>query len=315
MSTGSGLGTLAGLEVEGLALRDLVETPAELRRRELVEVPGVRLLLLRQHAAFSGADARSGQLGAHRQGRLGLLRERAEAHVAHEEGDLQLEGPRGRRPHDQSGVHRVVIQEGPSGELRGQELKVAPAGQLVERHAHGRDLAVVPESAQAVPGERLDVAVVRLFGRSVHVLIRAQVLFAPVGLRVLLGEGRDLGLIDPDRVRLRVDLRCEPVQRLFVAVLADARVESVVPSVHAADQVGTVDVPIGEQRPTMMTATVHHGDLVIVPDHDQVHVRDEGVRGGTISELTPSRHSDPGSGRRFLAHARLTQGSGFVSGA
>ncbi len=89
MAAGAGLGTLAAFEMKRLRALDLVPGESEPGGCQLVEIPGIGRLLLGQHAALAGADARAGQLGAPGQGDLGLLGQGAEAHVRDENGDVQ----------------------------------------------------------------------------------------------------------------------------------------------------------------------------------------------------------------------------------
>jgi len=111
---GTGLGALAALEVERLAARDLVEAPAEPRRREFVEVPAVGGLLLGEHSAFARADSGAGELGACGERALGLLGERAEAHVAHEEWHFQAKRLRCARPDDEFGADGLGLGKQPA---------------------------------------------------------------------------------------------------------------------------------------------------------------------------------------------------------
>ena len=64
MSTSAGFGALTTFDVNCLCELHLVPIKAELRARHFIEVAGVRLLLLRQHAALTAADARADNLGA-----------------------------------------------------------------------------------------------------------------------------------------------------------------------------------------------------------------------------------------------------------
>ena len=98
MPAGAGLRPLPELEVEGGDVGHLVERPAESSRSQLVEVARVLGLLLGQHAALTGADAGSGPLGTPGQRHLGLLRQRPEAHVGHEDRHRQFERPLGAGP-------------------------------------------------------------------------------------------------------------------------------------------------------------------------------------------------------------------------
>ena len=107
VAAGAGLGALAALEVKGLRRLDLVPAEAEARRGQLVEVARVGLLLLGQHAAFARADAGAGQLGAARQRHLGRGRQRAEAHVRHQQRNAQRQRLLRVRADDDLGADRV----------------------------------------------------------------------------------------------------------------------------------------------------------------------------------------------------------------
>ena len=152
-----GLGPLPALEVERLHLLEVVERPAEASRRQLVEVAAVVGLLLGQHAALARADARAGQLGALRQRRLGLLGQRAEAHVGHEDRDVEPQRLVGVGPDAHLGADRLVVEQREGGELPGDELQVVPRRQPDARHAHGRHRAVMAGLGQTVLGQLVDV--------------------------------------------------------------------------------------------------------------------------------------------------------------
>lgn len=84
MATGAGLGALATLEVKRLHFLEQFFLVTELGAGQLVEVSGIFLLLLRQHAALARADAGARKLGATSESNLGLLRQCPEAHVGNE---------------------------------------------------------------------------------------------------------------------------------------------------------------------------------------------------------------------------------------
>lgn len=128
-----------------------------------------------------------------------------------------------------------------------------------------------------------------------HVLIQAEIFVASVGLRVCLRERRDLGLVNPHRVRFFVDHGGKAVQCLVIVVFADTRVVLIVPPVHTADEVLPIDMAVREQRTPVMTTPIQHGDSVVEADHHEVYVRHQCVCGLSVSELTPDSHSCPGS--------------------
>ena len=168
----AGLRALAALEVEGLAQRSsLSMAPAEARRRPARRSSGSQASCSSgQHAALARADARARQLRALREGDLRLLAEGAEAHVADEQRDVEVQRLAGGGTDHQLGGDLLVLEQGLGGELRGQQLEVVPARQLRRGNAHGGHHAVVSEHRQAVACQALDVGVVRLLGRAVHVL-------------------------------------------------------------------------------------------------------------------------------------------------
>ena len=123
----------------------LSSRPAELPGCELVEVPGVGLLLLGQHAAFAGADPGAGQLGPFGQRDLGLFGECAETHVGHEEGNVEYERFRGVRADRDRRVDRHVVEQWATSELGGDELDVVPLREQLARNAHRRDRSVMAD--------------------------------------------------------------------------------------------------------------------------------------------------------------------------
>jgi hypothetical protein len=287
---GAGLGTLPRLEVEGLDAPHLVDVPPEAPRRQLVEVPRVGRVLLGQHAPLAGADARARHLGALGQRLLRLLGERPEAHVGHEDGDVEVQRLLRTGPDHHPRPHGLVVQQRHAVQLGGDELQIVPRRQQGPRDPHGRDRAVVADLAQPVPGQRVDVLAPRLIGGAVHILVQPQVLVAPVGLGVHAGPLGDGVGVHQDLVAL--DPGCEAVQRLGVGVLADAGVQAVVPAVDPADQVGAVDVTVGHERAAMQAAP-EQDRAAVVPAHDhQIDLADEGSLGLTIDELGPDGDGD-----------------------
>ena len=89
VTAGARFRPLSAFEVERLAFGDLVEAPPEFRRRQFVEVAAIRFLLFGQHAALARADACSRDLCSGRQRDLRFLGESAEAHIAHEERNIE----------------------------------------------------------------------------------------------------------------------------------------------------------------------------------------------------------------------------------
>ena len=139
------------LKWKACTLQHLVPGEAEAGRGELVEVAAVRGLLLGQHAAFARADAGAGELGAARERDLGgLLGQRAEAHVGDEERDFSVSGFCAFGPITTSVPTGTSSSAGGGRKLRGHELDVVPGRQVLPRHAHGRDRAVVAGLAEPV---------------------------------------------------------------------------------------------------------------------------------------------------------------------
>ena len=293
---------MTSFEVEGLALRDLVETPSEPGRREFVEVPAVRFLLFGEHASFAGADAGAGQLGARGERDLGLLRERAEAHVAYEEGDVQTKGLGGSGPDDELRLDRIVVHERACGQLGGQKLDILPAGQIGEGDPHGRHSPMVSNTGEPITSQRLDVPVVRLLRRTMDVLVQTEIVVASVRLRIRLGEGHDLGLVDPDHILVHIDLGRETMKSLVVVVLADPGVVPIVPTVNPADEVRTLDPAVGKQGTPVVASPEHHRDPVVEADHDQIDSCDESVSRTPIFEVAPGRDFHAGGSESGHLH-------------
>ena len=279
MAAGAGLGALAALEVEGLALLHLVHGVAEAGRGQLVQVAGVGGLLLRQHAALAGADAGAGHLGTHGQGHLGLFGEGAEAHVRDEQRTLQHQGFVRIGADDHLGADRVFVQQRHLVQLGGQELDLFPLGQLVARHAHGADPAMVTDLGQPVFGQVLDVLIVRLLRPAVVILVESLVGLAIVGLGIVQRPGADLVLIHPDLVAFHPG--AEAVELFRGIVGADAGLVAVVPVVKATDDISALDAAVGHQGTAVRAAAVEHRDLLLVrpADENQIHAGGQGIGG------------------------------------
>ncbi len=194
------------------------------------------------------------------------------------------------------GLHGRLVCEGAARELRGEELNVGPARELGQGHTHGRDRSVVADARVPLAGQLLDVCVEGFFRRAVRILVRPEVDLTIPGLRVLLGPRLHLGLVDHHGVGVEIDPRLEPLEHFVVGVLAHPRVDAVVPSVKATDEVRTVDEPIGQQGASMQAAPVEHRDLVVGADHHQVDTTDQSVGRGAVGKGAPRRDLE-GAGR------------------
>jgi hypothetical protein len=159
-----------------------------------------------------------------------------------------MQGLGGSGPDDELRFDRVAVHERACGQLGGQELDIVPARQVGEGNAHRGHRAMVSNEGEPITSQRLDVSVVRLFRRTVDVLVQTQVLVTPEGLRMCLGEGLDLGLVDPDHVLVHIDLGRQTMKVLVVVILADPGVVPIVPSVNPTDEVRTLDPAIREQQ-------------------------------------------------------------------
>ena len=156
MPPGAGLRALTALEVERLHVRQQVPAPAELSRRQLVQIAAVRSSLLSERTAFSGADSGTGELSALSERNLGLLRERAETHVGDEQRDAKHERPLRARADRQFSRHRSVIRQRFHGHLRGQDLNVVPVRKHAARNTHRPDLTVPSHCRQPVASHLVD---------------------------------------------------------------------------------------------------------------------------------------------------------------
>jgi hypothetical protein len=125
-----------------------------------------------------------------------------------------------------------------------------------------------------------------------------------VGLR----ECRDVGLVHPDHVSLFVDHGAEALQCLVIVVFADTRVVPIVPAVDTAAEVPPIDIAVREQRAPMMTTPIHHSDLIVEADYDEIYVRHERISGLSVAELAPDSDSCIGSVHGREIHARLPRG-------
>jgi hypothetical protein len=266
------LGGLPALEVHGLHLLELVHREPEPGRGQLVQVARVLGLLFGEHPPLARGDTGTGQLGAARERDLGLLRQRAEAHVGDEQRDVEPQRSLRPRADREVASHLHVVELRRRGELRRHELDAVPAWQLGAGHPHRRHRTV--RALQPLCGEPLDRLGVRLLGRTVHVLVRTLVGVSVERLRVLALPRGDLVGIDPHGAILHPG--GELVQPLGVVVLADAGAELEVPLVHAADQVLALNGAVGQQRSPVQATAVQHRDLVIVTDDDEVHVPHQG---------------------------------------
>ena len=152
------------LEVERLHLgRGTSYVPAEAGRRQLVEVAGALGLLLGQHAALAGADAGARQLGAAGERGLGLLRQRAEAHVGHEDRDVEpqrLVGVRARCTPRCRPARRRAAGSGASCAVT--NWRSSHVGSSVAGHAHRGDRRRGAVSDSPLRGQLVDLGDERL---------------------------------------------------------------------------------------------------------------------------------------------------------
>jgi len=293
MPARTGLGSLAELEVEGLDVVDPVERPTESSRCELVHVPAVLLTLLRQHPALAGTDGGAGTVGSSCQGDLGLLGDGAEAHVGHEQRDLESKWSLCSGPDDDLGLHLVAVEQRPAGELCRDDLDRVPRWQLALRDSHRHDTSVVADVREAVARQLPDLRHVGLIGCSVCILVGALVRTPIERLRIRRAPRCDLLAVDHDVVVL--DPGVEPFEALRRVVGADAGAVPVVPTVQPADQVVTAYLAVAQERAAVMAPPVQHRVLVMsvaVADDDEVDVVDDGADRTSFGESTPTGEGD-----------------------
>ncbi len=114
-------------------------------------------------------------------------------------------------------------------------------------------VAGLAETVRRELADELDVGLICSAG---VVLVNALVRVALIRLRVLLRPGANLIFIN-EHLAILEPAR-ELVQRLRVVVFADARIQPIVPVVHAADQVVAVDEAVGHQGAAMRAPPVQH---------------------------------------------------------
>ena len=284
--SGAGLGPLAQLEVERLAAGSLVHRPAELAAGQLVEVAGALGPLLGQHPALARADPGSGPLSTAGQSHLGLLRQRPEAHIAHQQRDLQTQRPGRAGADDHLGADGLVVEAGAPGELGGHELDVVPAGQLGAGHAHRGDRSVMAQILEALVGQAADKADMGLGRLAVGVLVAALVGGPVEGLGVLLLPGQDL--VEVHQQVVAVEPGRELGQSLGVVVARHPGVEHVVPAVEAADEVVVDDAAVAHQRAPVQAAPVEHRVVPVEAHDDQVDVADQRPDRLPVGHVAPS---------------------------
>jgi hypothetical protein len=102
---------------------------------------------------------------------------------------------------------------------------------------------------------------------------------------VLLRPDRDFFFVDHDLAIFNPG--SELGQGLTVIVFADTGVETVVPTVHAADQVVAFDMTVRHQCAAVRTTTVQHGDRVIVTNDNEVNIGDKRVSRCAIFKIIP----------------------------
>jgi hypothetical protein len=252
-------------------------------------VPRVLRLFLGEHAALSGADPGARKLRSPGEGHLGFLGERAEAHVRHEEGDVQRKGLLGAGADHEFRSHRGVVQLGDLPQLGGDQLDVVPLREIGGGHAHGGD-GTVPAVGQSGGRQLLDEFVVRFLGGAVEVLVGTLVGIATKRLRIRQLPLVDLVLVDPHGVVL--DPTGEPLKSLAVVVLADPGIEAVVPPVEAADEIGAVDVPVRQEGAPVEAPSVQDRHVVAMADDHQIHVADQRAGWLPVGELAPGGDLD-----------------------
>ncbi len=290
MAASAGLGALPALEMKCLRLLYLVPRKSESCRGQFVKVTGVRGLFFGQHAALTRANPGSGQLGAFRESNLRLFRQCTETHVGHEQWNVELEWLVCIAADHYVGTHRFFIEQRQFVQLAYDELYVVPFRQLITRHAHRRGLTVVSDLAQALIGQITNEFDIRFVGRSRVILVDTLVGIALVRLRMGFGPGFYLILIDQHITVF--DPRVELRQRFRVLVLTDTRVEAVVPTMHATDQVIAFDETVRHQRATMRTTAVHDRHFVIESNYDEIDISDKRMLWRAVFKFFPVSNRD-----------------------
>ena len=143
-----------------------------------------------------------------------------------------------------------------------------PARQGTPVHAHGRHGTMVTHVLQAILGQVLDIGRIGLCPFRVCVGIFPQIFFRLEGRRMFLFKSKDLRAVDIDI--LAFDEVLEFVQNLVIVVLADPRVDAVVPVMETANEIVPIDEAIRQQGTPVMAATVHDGYVIPLLDKHKV---------------------------------------------
>jgi hypothetical protein len=114
------------------------------------------------------------------------------------------------------------------------------------------------------------VLVEGFFGATVYVGVKTEILVALVRLRVNSSEGPDLFRVNAYGISVNPGL--EPVEGFGIVVIADACVQTVIPTMHATDQVFTLHMAIRHERSSMQTPAVEHRNGISKPNDDEIHI-------------------------------------------
>ena len=102
---------------------------------------------------------------------------------------------------------------------------------------------------------------------------------------MITGPRSDLVFVDENLAVIQPGIEFR--QCLVVVVLADTAIQSVIPSMHAADQVGAVDMTIGHECAAVRASAVKHTDGFVEAHHDQVNIGDNCVCRNAVFQLIP----------------------------
>ncbi len=143
----------------------------------------------------------------------------------------------------------------------------------------------------------MDQARIRLLGSAVRgVGIKAEIGIAVEGLGVVFRPGVDLVGVHPDCAILKpgIELR----QLLVIGILRHARVETVIPVVHAADQVATTHETVGHQRAAVQAAAIKNRYVLVEAHNHQIDFANERILRRAIWKIGES-------GDRNLVHGAV----------
>ena len=118
----------------------------------------------------------------------------------------------------------------------------------------------------------------------------AEILISIIWLRVAFMPRRDFVFIDEDFTVFNP--RGEFVQGFAIVIFTNARIDTEVPIMNAANQVVPIHMTVFEQSASMQAAAIEDRDFFFITDNNEINIGDQSPCGLTVYKVLPTGNAN-----------------------